>query len=98
MNKLGDPSQKVASKAIYCLNQLLFKHSNMQSIVLNEIEKLQFRANVGQKAQYYGICFLSQFYLNHESSHIARRLIEVYFSFFKACIKQVRLLSNLFGI
>lgn len=80
----------MASKAIYCLNQLLFKHINMQNVVLNEIEKLLFRPNVGQKAQYYGICFLTQFFLSHDSPSIARRLIEVYFSFFKACIKQVQ--------
>lgn len=63
----------------------------MQSVVLNELEKLLFRTNIGQKAQYYGICFLSQFYLSHESANIAKKLIEVYFSFFKACIKKVML-------
>ncbi|GJQ67721.1 hypothetical protein Trydic_g16541 [Trypoxylus dichotomus] len=88
VNKLGDPSQKVASKAIYCLNQLLFKHINMQNVVLSEIEKLLFRTNVAQKAQYYAICFLSQFYLSHDSANTAAKLIEVYFSFFRACIKQ----------
>ncbi|XP_056642195.1 CCAAT/enhancer-binding protein zeta [Diorhabda sublineata] len=87
VNKLGDPSQKIASKVIYCLTQLLFKHINMQMVVLNEIEKLIFRPNVSTRAQYYSLCFLSQFHLNHETSHIARKLIEVYFSFFKACVK-----------
>ncbi|KAL3275496.1 hypothetical protein HHI36_020256 [Cryptolaemus montrouzieri] len=88
VNKLGDPSQKVASKAIYCLGQLLRTHSNMQGVVLNEVEKLLFRTNVSTKSQYYGLCFLSQFYLNHEESEIAKRLIEVYFGFFKACVKK----------
>ncbi|KAK9877934.1 hypothetical protein WA026_020157 [Henosepilachna vigintioctopunctata] len=88
VNKLGDPLQKVASKAIYCLEQLLRTHSNMQSVVLNEVEKLIFRHNISTKAQYYGLCFLSQFYLNHEESDIAKRLIEVYFGFFKACVKK----------
>ncbi|KAJ8970201.1 hypothetical protein NQ314_001348 [Rhamnusium bicolor] len=87
VNKLGDPSQKVASKAIYCLTQLLFKHSNMQGVVLNEIEKLLFRPNISSRAQYYSLCFLSQFYLSHEASDVARKLIELYLSFFKACIK-----------
>ncbi|XP_022915981.2 CCAAT/enhancer-binding protein zeta [Onthophagus taurus] len=86
VNKLGDPSQKVASKAIYCLTQLLLKHSNMQEVVLLEVEKLVFRQNISQRAQYYGLCFLSQFYLNHESSNVARKLIEVYFAFFKLCV------------
>ncbi|CAH0547490.1 unnamed protein product [Brassicogethes aeneus] len=88
VNKLGDPSQKVASKAIYCLTQLLFKHSNMQGVVLNEIEKLLFRPNISNRAQYYSLCFLSQYYLSHDSSDVARKLIEVYFSFFKGCIKK----------
>ncbi|XP_064211688.1 CCAAT/enhancer-binding protein zeta [Tribolium castaneum] len=88
VNKLGDPSQKVASKAIYSLGQLLFKHPNMQGVVLSEVEKLLFRSNISPKAQYYGLCFLSQFYLSHESNEVARRLIEVYFSFFKACVKK----------
>lgn len=61
----------------------------MQGVVLTEIEKLLFRANISTRAQYYGLCFLSQFYLNHEESAVARKLIEVYFAFFKACIKKV---------
>ncbi|KAJ8976913.1 hypothetical protein NQ317_014085 [Molorchus minor] len=88
VNKLGDPSQKVASKAIYCLTQLLSEHSNMQEVVLNEIEKLLFRPNISTKAQYYSLCFLSQYHLSHEACDVARRLIEVYFSFFKSCVKK----------
>lgn len=87
VNKLGDPSPKIASKTIYCLSQLLTKHSNMQEVVLVEIEKLLFRPNISSRAQYYSLCFLSQFYLCHEAADVARRLIEVYFSFFKACVK-----------
>lgn len=94
MNKLGDPSQKVASKSIYCLTQLLHKHSNMQAVVLAEVEKLLFRVNISTRAQYYGLCFLSQFYLNHDEPTVARKLIEVYFAFFKACIKKVSSCSN----
>jgi ribosome biogenesis protein MAK21 len=88
VNKIGDPSQKIASKAIYSLGQLLFKHPNMQAVVLNEVEKLLFRSNISTKAQYYSLCFLSQFYLSHDSNEVARRLIEVYFAFFKSCIKK----------
>ncbi|CAG9770496.1 unnamed protein product [Ceutorhynchus assimilis] len=88
INKLGDPSQKVASKAIYCLTQLLFKHSNMQEVVLKEVEKLLFRSNINTRAQYYCLCFLSQFYLSHEASNVARKMIEVYLGFFKACVKK----------
>lgn len=89
INKLGDPSQKVASKVIYCLTQLLFKHINMQGIVLGEIEKLLFRPNISSRAQYYSLCFLSQYYLSHESSNVAKKLVDVYLSFFKGCVKKV---------
>lgn len=65
----------------------------MQGVVLIEIENVLFRPNISTRAQYYCLCFLSQFYLSHEYSDVARKLIEVYFSFFKACIKQV---SNFF--
>lgn len=63
----------------------------MQRVVLAETEKLLFRVNVSTKAQYYSLCFLSQFYLNHEEPEVARKLIEVYFAFFKACIRKVRI-------
>ena len=43
VNKLGDPSQKVASKAIYSLVQLLQVHPNMKLVVMEETEKLLFR-------------------------------------------------------
>ncbi|CAG9822378.1 unnamed protein product [Phaedon cochleariae] len=87
VNKLGDPSQKVASKVMYCLTQLLFQHANMQQVVLGEIERLMFRANVASRAQYYSLCFLSQYQLSHEAADVARKLVDVYFSFFKACVK-----------
>lgn len=98
INKLGDPSQKVASKAIYCLTQLLFKHPNMQEVVLKEVEKLIFRPNVSTRAQYYCLCFLSQFYLSHEAPEVAKKLIDVYLAFFKACVKKVKLSGLKLGL
>lgn len=94
VNKLGDPSQKVASKVIYCLTQLLFKHINMQGVVLNAVEKLLFRPNISTRAQYYSLCFLSQYHLSHEAKEVARKLIEVYFAFFKACVKKVGIMAQ----
>lgn len=63
----------------------------MQAVVLAEMEKLLFRPNISTRAQYYGLCFLSQFYLNHDDQAVARKLIQVYFAFFKACIKKVKM-------
>lgn len=88
VNKIGDPSSKVGSKVIFCLNKLLHEHPNMKLIVLKEVEKILFRKNVAQRAQYYAICLLTQFLLNKEDEKIASTLIEVYFAFFKACLKK----------
>lgn len=88
INKLGDPSQSVASKVIYHLCQLLYNHPNMKAVVLDEIEKMLFRSNISPRAQYYGVCFLNQFFLQKEDTRIAESLIKIYFSFFKACIKK----------
>lgn len=88
VNKIGDPSTKVGSKVIFCLNKLLHEHPNMKLVVLREIEKLLFRKNVAQRAQYYAICLLTQFLLSKDDEDIASTLIEVYFAFFKACLKK----------
>ncbi|PZC72514.1 hypothetical protein B5X24_HaOG211082 [Helicoverpa armigera] len=95
INKLGDPSQGVASKVIYHLCQLLFNHPNMKAVVLADIEKMLFRTNISPRAQYYGVCFLNQFYLGKDDSKIAENLIRIYFSFFKASIKKGEIDSRL---
>lgn len=88
VNKIGDPSSKVGSKAVYCINKLLYQHPNMKLVVLREVEKLLFRKNMAERSQYYAICLLTQFVLNKNDSEIAATLIEVYFAFFKACLKK----------
>ena len=40
------------------------------------------------KAQYYGICFLSQILLDEDEFNLANKLIKIYFGFFKACVKK----------
>lgn len=88
VNKIGDPNSKVGSKAVFCINKLLYEHPNMKLVVLREIEKLLFRKNVGQRTQYYAICLLAQYVLDRNDEEIAATLIEVYFAFFKACLKR----------
>jgi ribosome biogenesis protein MAK21 len=87
VNKLGDPHQTVASKAIYYLQQVLQKHPNMQPVVLEEVEKMIFRPNIQSKAQYYAICFLIQFHLSLEDKKLAVNLINLYFCLFKVSIR-----------
>lgn len=88
INKLGDPDYKAAAKASHLLETLLHKHPNMKAVVCGEVERLMFRPNVGPKAQYYAICFLSQVLLSHAEAQLAAKLITIYFSFFHACVKK----------
>lgn len=88
VNKLGDPEYKTAAKASYLLETLLQKHPNMKAVVCCEVERLMFRPNVSPKAQYYAVCFLSQVKLSHGEAQLATKLITIYFSFFRACVKK----------
>ncbi|KAF3703208.1 CCAAT/enhancer-binding protein zeta CCAAT-box-binding transcription factor [Channa argus] len=88
VNKLGDPEYKTAAKASYLLEMLLHKHPNMKAVVCCEVERLMFRPNISPKAQYYAVCFLSQVMLSHDEAELASKLITIYFSFFRACIKK----------
>ncbi|XP_039182960.1 CCAAT/enhancer-binding protein zeta isoform X1 [Crotalus tigris] len=88
VNKLGDPQNKVATKASYLLEILLHKHPNMKGVVCNEVERLLYRSNINPKAQYYAVCFLNQIVLSHEESELANKLTTLYFCFFQSCIKK----------
>nr|XP_009932719.1 PREDICTED: CCAAT/enhancer-binding protein zeta [Opisthocomus hoazin] len=88
VNKLGDPQNKVATKASYLLETLLHKHPNMKGVVCSEVERLLYRSNMNVKTQYYAICFLNQIVLSHEESALANKLITLYFCFFRNCIKK----------
>ncbi|NXI91518.1 CEBPZ protein, partial [Psophia crepitans] len=88
VNKLGDPQNKIATKASYLLETLLHKHPNMKGVVCSEVERLLYRSNINVKTQYYAICFLNQIVLSHEESALANKLIALYFCFFRNCIKK----------
>jgi len=88
VNKLGDPTRAIAAKAMYQLGQLLERHSAMKQVVVSEVERLLYRPNISPKAQYYGICFLSQILLDVQGDNLAGKLIGIYFSFFKLSISK----------
>ncbi|NXA51713.1 CEBPZ protein, partial [Nothocercus julius] len=88
VNKLGDPQNKIATKASYLLETLLHKHPNMKGVVCSEVERLLYRSNISVKTQYYAICFLNQVVLSHEENTLANKLITLYFCFFRNCIKK----------
>ncbi|XP_035177910.1 CCAAT/enhancer-binding protein zeta [Oxyura jamaicensis] len=88
VNKLGDPQNKIATKASYLLERLLHKHPNMKGVVCSEVERLLYRSNISTKTQYYAMCFLNQIVLSHEETPLANKLITLYFCFFRNCIKK----------
>ncbi|XP_060722252.1 CCAAT/enhancer-binding protein zeta [Tachysurus vachellii] len=97
VNKLGDPEYKIASKASYLLETLLHKHPLMKSVVCIEVERLMFRPNISAKAQYYASCFLNQVMLSHDEAELATKLITIYFSFFRLCVKKKEVESKMLG-
>ncbi|KAM7368335.1 hypothetical protein PAMP_014562 [Pampus punctatissimus] len=98
VNKLGDPEYKTAAKASYLLETLLHKHPNMKVVVCCEVERLMFRPNISPKAQYYAVCFLSQVMLSHDEAELAAKLIAIYFSFFRACVKKKDIESKMLSV
>lgn len=88
VNKLGDPQNRIATKASHLLETLLCKHPNMKGVVCGEVERLLFRSNISSKAQYYAVCFLNQMALSHEESELANKLITIYFCFFGLVLKK----------
>ncbi|KAG1665927.1 hypothetical protein FOA52_004516 [Chlamydomonas sp. UWO 241] len=91
VNKLGDPSRKVASKAGYLMSQLLLQHPAMKPIVVREVERFLFRPGLQERARYYGIVFLNQLVLSHKESEggggLALKLVELYFTMFRLVIQ-----------
>ena len=68
VNKLGDPSRKVASKAGYLLSSLLQEHPAMKVVVVAEVQRFMFRQGLQERARYYGVVFLNQMVLSHHAS------------------------------
>jgi len=90
INRLGDRTRAVAAKAMQFLTATLEEHPGMKDIVVKEVERLLYRPNISPKAQYYGICFLSQLMMekNPSGCKLAGKLVNIYFSFFRITIKK----------
>eukprot|EP00842_Homolaphlyctis_polyrhiza_P005964 jgi/Hompol1/6369/HPOL_004958-RA len=91
MNKLGDLDRKIATKTVHLLSQLLLRHPAMKLIVIREAERLLFRPNMGERAQYYAVTFLNQIVLTHSpnDTQCANVLIETYFKLFEALVHKL---------
>lgn len=88
INKLGDPSRKVASQTMYSLHRFLQRCPHMKNMVVNLVEILLYRPNVTPKTQYYSLCYLKDIIFGSNDSKLAAKLLKLYIGFFKACTKK----------
>jgi hypothetical protein len=105
VNKLGDPSSKVASKCITLLGNILYEHPVMKLVIIREVRQLISRSNLIPRAVYSGILFLSQIKLSSSSStaggggaqenKVAIELVDCYVSLFEKAVTQDTLGSKL---
>jgi ribosome biogenesis protein MAK21 len=90
VNKLGDPSRKIASKASFLLLQLQTTHPLMKSIIISSMEsEVLFRPGQNSHAKYYAIITLNQTILSNREENVANKLIEIYFGLFVSLLKQM---------
>jgi len=66
VNKIGDPSKKVAAAAAHELRRILEVHPNMMNIIAREVQQLAHRPNLSPRALYNCIIFLNQLKLVKE--------------------------------
>ncbi|CAN7995585.1 unnamed protein product [Ixodes hexagonus] len=90
VNKLGDRAHSVSSRVAHLLSQLTNHHPLIKASVVAEVERLIYRPNVAAKAQYYALCFLSQLLLSDDEAPLARKLVSLYFDFFKRCVQKAQ--------
>jgi ribosome biogenesis protein MAK21 len=91
VNKLGDPTKKIASRASYLLLQLEAAHPMMKETVISAIEsEFLFKPGQSQHARYYGIITLNQTALSGKEGQVANKLLDIYFSLFVAILKPER--------
>ncbi|EFE39740.1 hypothetical protein TRV_05551 [Trichophyton verrucosum HKI 0517] len=88
VNKLGDPSKKIASRASYLLLQLEQAHPLMKGTIVSSIESESlFRPGQSQHAKYYGVITLNQTILSKSDDKVASQLLDIYFPLFVALLK-----------
>lgn len=85
-NKLGDPERKIASRAMYYLQEVMNAQRNSTDAVVAQVETVLARPGINEKAQYYALTFLSQVMLAHDAPEVTERLVRVYLGILKGAI------------
>lgn len=89
VNKLGDPEPRSSSLVVQLLGKLTNEHHPaMKEIVVKEVERVLYRTNIAERAQYCALCFLSAIKYVRGEFEVANRVVKVFLSFFKASIKK----------
>lgn len=88
INKLGDPTKKVASAASHQLGRLLQLHPAMTTIVAREVQQFIFRHNNSKRAVYNGMIFLNQLQLSRNDGKLPGELLQTYFKVFDLVVLQ----------
>lgn len=93
VNKLGDPTRKVASAAGHALRVVLQHHPAMQIVIAREVQQLAHRPHLSDRALYNCITFLNQLSLRHESEdepveeRLPSSLVQTYFRLFEVAVR-----------
>jgi len=100
VNKIGDPSRKIAAAAGHQLRQILSQHPQMVNIVAREVQQLAHRPHLSSRALYNCIVFLNQLKLSHDDEldkqssnpnskpfSLPSSLIKTYFHLFEVAVK-----------
>ena len=89
INKLGDPSRQVASKASNEILVILQAHPAMKGVISREVSDLLFRPGVSEASKYYSIITLNQIMFSPKvDTGVANKLIEIYFSCFNDILRE----------
>eukprot|EP00554_Chaetoceros_debilis_P006055 CAMPEP_0194075016 /NCGR_PEP_ID=MMETSP0149-20130528/2065_1 /TAXON_ID=122233 /ORGANISM="Chaetoceros debilis, Strain MM31A-1" /LENGTH=1027 /DNA_ID=CAMNT_0038755353 /DNA_START=24 /DNA_END=3107 /DNA_ORIENTATION=+ len=70
VNKVGDPTRKIASSAGHELRMILETHPNMTQVIAREVQQLAHRPNLSTRALYNCIIFLNQLKLKKEEDPV----------------------------
>ena len=91
VNKLGDTSKKIASRASHLLLQLQVTHPSMKSVIVNAVEsEVLLRPGQSSHAKYYAVITLNQTILRTSDPDVANKLLDVYFSLFVTILNRTK--------
>lgn len=86
--QLGDPSRKIAARALELLTKLTRKHSAMTAVIVGETAVFLQRPNLSPRAKFNAVIFLNtiRFIRGSVHSRAAEQALGVYFSLFEEVI------------